>query len=196
MPQVVSGDTTEPAWVSAIVKTSFFFQDWTGVDAGRAIIPGREADRWSCCCCCCCIRIVDFIVQIKSARRRNSIRRCRLYSMYRKASMFPSSSMQCRRFEGRRWCRRYVPNATSKASAVSIPGIGFSLASSIVRVLSVDYCCRASCTVTPTKNEKINRKDWMKVLRCDFRANSLAVIEMCLWFASCEKSNGVKIPDF
>lgn len=99
-----------------VVKTSLAMEGTTEDTLGTAVIPGRDADRWRSCSCC--IRSVDFILQIKSARLRNSMRRCRLYSMYRKASMFPSSSMHCIKLEGRRCGRR---NACVFRGAVSVP---------------------------------------------------------------------------
>ena len=99
-----------------VVKTSLAMEGTTEDTVGTAVIPGRDADRWRSCSCC--IRSVDFILQIKSARLRNSMRRCRLYSMYRKASIFPSSSMHCIKLDGRRCGRR---NVCVFRAAVSVP---------------------------------------------------------------------------
>ena len=53
-PVVVSGDT-EPARVRESWKTNTSFamdDDWMGKEAVLVmVIPGRDADRWTCCCC-------------------------------------------------------------------------------------------------------------------------------------------------
>lgn len=77
-------------------QATVWFQDRTAWDT--ALVPGNDDER-RCCNSVDCIRV------IKSARFKNSVRRRRLYSMYRKASMLPSWSMHCIRFDGLRWNR-------------------------------------------------------------------------------------------